>query len=74
MNRLRILKQRAARGMAGTAQLREGWFAHHGRGWGDCFGPMSRREAIQLAARLGMPSKRVEIKVTYGEEQEPVAQ
>lgn len=55
MNRLRILKQRANRGRAAVVKLHDGWFAVSCRGWGDCAGPMSRREAIQLAARWGMP-------------------
>lgn len=50
MNRLRVLKQRAARGKAGVCRNPDGWYAAHGRGWGDCHGPVSRREAIQLAA------------------------
>ncbi|HFK9489934.1 TPA: hypothetical protein ACG0TY_002518 [Pseudomonas aeruginosa] len=46
MNRLRVLKQRAARGKAGICRNPDGWYAAHGRGWGDCYGPLSRREAI----------------------------
>lgn len=64
MNRVRVLKQRAARGKAGICRNPDGWYAAHGRGWGDCYGPLSRREAIQLAARWGMPSRAVKIVVT----------
>lgn len=34
MNRLRVLKQRAARGKAGICRNPDGWYAAHGRGWG----------------------------------------
>lgn len=64
MNRLRILRQRAARGLAGVAHLSDGWWAAHGRGWGDCAGPMSRREAIQLAARLAMPHRKITVRIS----------
>lgn len=64
MNRLRVLKQRAARGKAGVCRNPDGWYAAHGRGWGDCCGPLSRRQAIQLAARWGMPTRAVKIVIT----------
>lgn len=65
MNRQRILKQRAARGQVGVCRLKEGWFVGTGRGgWGGCSGPHSRGEAIQIAARWGLPSKKVVIHVT----------
>ena len=65
MNRLRILKQRAARGGSSALRLSDGWFAAHGNGWGDCAGPMSRREAIYLAARWAMPRRHIHIVVTF---------
>jgi len=61
MNRLRILKQRAARGRAGIARLADGWYAAHGLGLGDCFGPVTRREAIQISARMAIPPCRIRV-------------
>lgn len=65
MNRLQRLKQRAARGQVGVCKLKEGWFVGTGRGgWGDYSGPHSKREAIQLAARWAMPTKKLVISIT----------
>lgn len=61
MNRLRVLKQRAARGLCGVCKLANGeWFIGDGRGQGDCAGPFaSYREAIQKAAHRALPYKRI---------------
>lgn len=66
MNRLRVLKQRAARGLCGVFYdpYKDEWLVGSGRGQGDCFGPfVSYREAIQAAARIGMPNKRISLYV-----------
>lgn len=68
MNRLRILKQRAARGRAGIVRLSDGWYAAHGRGFGDCYGPVTRREAIQIAARMAIPSPRFRVYTQPGQQ------
>ncbi|MGF6281840.1 hypothetical protein ABH908_000127 [Pseudomonas frederiksbergensis] len=65
MSRLQRLKQRAARGQVGVCKLSDGWFVGTGRGgWGDCSGPHSRREAIQIAARWAMPAKKLVVTIT----------
>ncbi|MBX8556952.1 hypothetical protein K5D56_26315 [Pseudomonas cichorii] len=67
MNRLKTLKQRASRGQVGVCKLSDGWFVATGRGgWGDCSGPHSRREAIQLAARWALPSKKAVFSIIVG--------
>lgn len=67
MNRLNTLKQRAARVQVGVCKLSDGWFLGTGSGgWGDCSGPHSRREAIQLAARWALPSKEPVVTITVG--------
>lgn len=64
MSRLQILRQRAARGQCGTLRDKGKWFAATGRGQGYCSEGMSRREAIQLAARLALPRKPAILTVT----------
>lgn len=64
MNRLRVLKQRAARGTCGIAKLNGRWHACTGLGGGDISPPMSRREAIHLAARWALPAKPIEIVIS----------
>jgi hypothetical protein len=66
MSRLKVLKQRAARGEVGVCKLQDGWFVATGRGSGDCAGPFSRREAIQAAARWALPYREAEIQITMG--------
>lgn len=63
MNRLRVLKQRAARGLCGVHEIRKGeWFIGDGRGQGDCSGPYkSYREAITAAAHRALPYKPVKL-------------
>ncbi len=57
MTRLRILKQRAARGQCGITRLHNGWYVGTGRGGGDCYGPLTKREAIFMASRWALPKK-----------------
>jgi CubicO group peptidase (beta-lactamase class C family) len=66
MSRLQTLKQRAHRGEVGVSRLRDGWWVGTGRGQGNCSGPHSRREAIQIAARWAMPAKEVVVVITMG--------
>lgn len=67
MIRLGTLKQRADRGQVGVCKLSDGWFVGTGRGSrGDCSGPHSRREAIQLAASWSLPSKKVVVTIAAG--------
>lgn len=74
MNRMRVLKQRAMRGF-GTAfhftgcysNMKPGWYV----AWGTSFfdsgydGPMSKREAYQMAARASMPRKQNRVRITF---------
>lgn len=67
MSRLQTLKQRAARGQVVVCKIRDDWFVVSVRGdWGDYSGPHSRREAIHIAARLGMPAKELVVTITTG--------
>lgn len=63
MNRLRILEQRAARGLCGVTKLNDGsWWVGCGRGVGDCTGPfVSKREALLVAVRWAMPHKKLKM-------------
>lgn len=68
MNRLRILKKRIARSKlnVGISKLSDGWYV----GWGtnfnnsDCSGPHTRREAINVAARIAMPRKPMKVVIS----------
>lgn len=57
MSKLKVLKQRAARGLVGIVKLRDGWHIATGvnGGWSD--GPFTKREATFKASRWAMPSK-----------------
>lgn len=64
MNRLRVLKQRAARGWCGVCKLNDGYWVGSGRGQGDCTGPfVSEREAILVASRWALPHKKLRMYV-----------
>jgi hypothetical protein len=57
MNRLRILKQRIARaGDVAVCKLSDGYAVATGRFQGDCSASMTKRAAINLAARWARPS------------------
>lgn len=60
-SRLKVLKQRAARGRCAAVKCDGGWYAVSGVGFGDCYGPLTRREAIYLAANWGRPNKKVQM-------------
>ena len=72
MNRLRVLKQRAARSQIGVCKVDFGqgkqWVAAHGHGWGCCSEGMTRRQAIQLAARWALPYSEQEMVISYFDE------
>jgi hypothetical protein len=66
MNRLRVLKQRARRGNACVERFNKNWYAFWGTSFfdADYAGPMSKREAIQLAARAAMPRPEIRVRFT----------
>jgi len=67
MNRLRILKQRIRRaGDVGVCKLDDGYAVVTGRFQGDCSASMSKRSAIQLAARWARPCRPQDLIVTQG--------
>jgi hypothetical protein len=58
MNRLRLLKQRIRNaGDVGVHKMNGGFVVATGRFSGDCTMPMSKRAAIQMAARWAMPNR-----------------
>lgn len=77
MNRLRVLKQRAGKGLIGVVRLDtqhtvinsvgthkindSGWYVCTGKNGGWHDGPFSKREAIQMAARWALPQKKLKM-------------
>ncbi|MDO8415917.1 MAG: hypothetical protein Q7S87_06855 [Agitococcus sp.] len=68
MNRLRILKQRIRRGNdVGISKLSDGYAVCTGRFGGDCVMRLTKRAAIQMAARWAMPHRPQVVIITQGQ-------